>query len=112
MTEESRPALTQKHWCDETGAPEGGHSFGPGFAIAWQRGPLGAVGSPDRQPQNGAFVEDVLAACLGRLECYQASRFACPENEAAVNGVKNALAALHQRTANRVQRKVEGTHGV
>lgn len=91
-------------------APEGGQTFGPGFTIAWQRGPLGR--GVDRQPQNGAFVEDVIGAAADRIEYYQGSRFACDDNAEALQHLRLALAALNRRTAAREARQVEGTHDV
>jgi hypothetical protein len=97
------------HFTDESNAaPEGGQSFGPGFAIAWQRGPLGR--GAGRKPQNGAFVEDVIAAAADRIEYYQGGRFACDDNAEALEHLRLALAALNRRTASRESRQVEGTH--
>lgn len=96
------------HWNDAEGRPAGGASSGRGFAISWQNGPLGR-GDERREP-NGAFVEDVLAACLDRLEVYQASEFACDENADAIAYVRDALARLEARTARRIAAGVEGTH--
>jgi len=89
-------------------APEGGQTFGAGFAIAWQRGPLGR--GKDRIAQNGAFVEDVIFAAKERLEFYQASRFNCPENALAIEHLEAALAALDSRTRRRESQQTEGTH--
>ena len=98
-----------KHFIDETNAaPAGGQTYGPGFAIAWQRGPLGR--GPGRLPQNGAFVEDVIAAAADRIRHYQSTRFAGPENAEAIEHLDLALAALRRRTADREARRVEGTH--
>ena len=96
------------HWYDREGRPEGGHTSGVGFAIAWQRGPLGT--GAERSAPNGAFVEDIIAAAISRLEFYQASEFACLENAAALNGLHEAMEALNRRTVRRVARGVEGTH--
>ena len=93
---------------DENGAPEGGHTFGRGFAIAWQRGPLGR--GEERQEPNGAFVEDIILAAKDRLMHYQGSRFACDENAKAIEHLEKALNALWERTQKREQRGVEGTH--
>jgi hypothetical protein len=95
---------------NESGAPTGGSVVGTGFTIVWQDGPLGRDG--DRVQPNGAFIEDVIGACSERLEYFQNSRFACPENEKAVMHLHAALTALEDRTRNREVRKVEGTHSV
>ena len=100
--------ITEKHFSDTQGRPEGGHAFGTGFAIAWQRGPLGR--GADRLPPNGAFVEDVLAAVIGRIEFYQRSEFACDENARALEALREAADRLDARTSAREARGVEGTH--
>lgn len=102
--------INQEHWTDENGNPAGGASFGTGFCISWQNGPLGR-GENRREP-NGAFVESVLAAVIGRIEFYQASKFACEENAKALEYLKSAAKVLDDRTRNRETRKVEGTHAV
>ena len=105
-----RQGFRSKHWDDENGAPAGGCSSGTGFCISWQEGPLGR-GDSRRKP-NGAFVEDVIAAAIDRLEYYQHSRFVCPENATAIASLGCALDALNRRTADREAREVEGTHQV
>ena len=113
-----------QHWNDSNGNPAGGSTFGNGFAISWQNGPLGrhapecktddpsSVCAPGctRRPPNGAFVEDVIAAAQDRISYYQNSRFNCAENAQAFFHLKEALAALNERTAGRETRAVEGTH--
>ena len=103
-----KQGITQQHFSDALGRPDGGHAFGVGFAIAWQRGPLGR--DAERKPPNGAFVEDVIDAVIGRLEFYQASKFACSENAEALEALKAAAAWLDSRTKAREARAVEGTH--
>lgn len=122
--------FTSEHWNDTAGNPSGGSSFGNGFAISWQNGPLGrhvpgmdgccVQGRPRKGPgckpectrkaPNGAFVEDVIAAAKDRIEYYQDSRFASAANAEAINHLEKALAVLHARTADREKRSVEGTH--
>lgn len=102
-----RTTIASHHFLDDD-KPNGGQTFGNGFAIAWQRGPLGR--GEGRVEPNGAFVEDVIAAALERLEHYQASRFACAENAEAIDYLKAALAVLGHRTARREAQGVEGTH--
>ncbi len=99
--------VISNHFADEGGRPTGGTTFGPGFAIGWQNGPLGR--EPSRSPQNGAFVEDVIAATISRIEFYQKSPFECEENALALVHLDKALAALKSRTAKREARQVEGT---
>lgn len=58
---------------------------------------------------NGLTQEVLLAIVIDRLECFQAGKFSCSENEAALSYVRSALGALKSRTAGRVARNVEGT---
>ena len=60
------------------------------------------------QEPNGAFVEDILFICQKRLEAYQVSAFACKENAEALDHLKEAIAALERRRADRRTRSVEG----
>ena len=113
-----------QHWNDSDGNPAGGSTFGNGFAISWQNGPLGrhapecadpgigasCVEGCTRKPPNGAFVEDIIAAAMDRISYYQNSRFNCAENAQAFFHLKEALAALNERTQTREARAVEGTH--
>lgn len=102
--------IKQEHWNDANGNPAGGSTFGPGFAISWQNGPLGRDG--ERKEPNGAFVENIINAAIGRLEFYQASPFRCDENARALTYLKSALQECNARTQKRESRKVEGTHAV
>ena len=110
-----------QHWNDSDGNPAGGSTFGNGFAISWQNGPLGRHASEctsggacvegcTRKPPNGAFVEDIIAAALDRINYYQKSKFNCVSNAEAMVHLKAALNSLNQRTAERETRAVEGTH--
>lgn len=94
---------------DENGMPAGGAVQGVGLDIVWQNGPLGRVGTDERIEPNGAFVETVLEAVLQRIEYYQL-HFPCEENAYAIGHIGEALAALNERTARRVEANVEGTH--
>jgi hypothetical protein len=100
----------EEHWLDANSNPAGGVSFGKGFAISWQNGPLGQ-GDSRREP-NGAFVEDVIQAVIGRIRFYQESRFACEENKNALEALEEAADWLDQRTKEREKHQVEGTHEV
>lgn len=100
--------FTQQHWNDQNGNPAGGTSFGPGFCISWQNGPLGR--DQGRSEANGAFVETIIKAAQDRILYYQTSKFATEHNEAAIRYLGLALDALWQRTADREKRAVEGTH--
>lgn len=98
----------EEHWSDDQGRPAGGVSTGKGFTISWQNGPLGR--GLDRREPNGAFVEDVIQAVIGRIEFYQASQFACQENADGLMALYQAAKRLDDRTKDREQRAVEGTH--
>lgn len=100
--------INSSHWTDAEGNPAGGSTYGNGFAISWQNGPLGR--GADRKEPNGAFVEDVIKAASDRLVYYQNSRFACDYNARALAHLSLALSALNSRTAEREKRDVEGTH--
>ena len=105
-----RNEVLQDHFRDVDDNPAGGNTYGQGFAIGWQNGPLGR--GEDRQSPNGAFVEDIIYAAVGRLKFYQRSRFTCPENAAAIMHLEEALSILNARTKEREDRKVEGLHKV
>jgi len=101
---------TAQNWTDADGNPAGGEVTGVGLWISWQNGPLGRVGTEERIPPNGAFVEDVLKAALQRLEFYNASQFRCRENSLAITKIEEALFWLQARTSRREVQNVEGTH--
>lgn len=107
IEEREKREVMEEHFSNADGCPEGGQTYGCGFAIAWQRGPLGR--GDGRQLPNGAFIEDVIKAGIGRLEYYQASKFACQENADALEHLGKALDRLHDRTRAREERGVEGT---
>lgn len=96
---------------DLDGNPSGGTVDGMGLHIYWQNGPLGT--GEDRQEPNGAFVEDVIDACIQRIEFYNSAsegKFRCRENSLAITHLEEALHWLQARTAKRESRGVEGTH--
>lgn len=96
------------HFFDKDCNPSGGCTYGVGFAISWQNGPLGR--GDQRQEPNGAFVENIISAAINRLEFYQSTKFECGYNAEAIECLKRALAALNSRTAEREGRGVEGTY--
>jgi hypothetical protein len=57
---------------------------------------------------NGCFMEDLIAICIDRLECFQAGPFPCRENALAKTKLEEAMMWLNKRTANRKERGVEG----
>ncbi len=94
------------HYQDGDGNPAGGKTWGRGMLINWQNGPLGR--GLERKEPNGAFVEDVLKAALGRLQYYQSGKFADSYNDAAISCIESALGYLQERTQDREDREVEG----
>lgn len=98
--------IRSDHLTDAGGNPAGGATYGIGFGIAWQNGPINEPGGG----RNGAFVEDVIAAAADRILWYQTTRFQCAENAEAVEHLHAALVALERRTERRVAAGVEGTH--
>ncbi len=93
---------------DANDNPAGGSVSGCGIMIVWQDGPLGR--GDDRKEPNGAFVETVIDAARQRIEYYQASKFECQENAAAIMHLQAALDCLDSRTSRRESQGTEGTH--
>lgn len=100
--------ITEEHRVDNRGRPAGGTTYGTGFTIDWQNGPL-AVDGVRREP-NGAFVEGIIEAAIGRIEFYQDSQFHGIHNAVALGHLYAALEVLIERTRDRTDRGVEGTH--
>lgn len=72
--------------------------------IKFQEGPIQESGI------NGLTNESLLAIVEDRLKGFQSGKFACPENQKALEAVKIALSSLLNRTSDRKKRGVEGTH--
>ncbi len=110
--------IVETHDVDKNGNPTGGYSTGVGIDIRWQNGPLRELAAVAGEPpteiarQNGAFIEGVINAALGRLEFYQKSKFRCRENAMAIASLEIASMWLHKRTADREVQGIEGTHGL
>jgi hypothetical protein len=51
----------------------------------------------------------LLAILLDRLEGFQSGKFACHDNQIALDHIQSARLWLHKRTMDRVTRGVEGT---
>jgi hypothetical protein len=105
------------HFVDSELKCMGGAANGPGIQIRWQAGPLRVTqdSGPDikivkEKEPNGAFVETVIAIALDRIAFYQATRFACEENEDAMDHLAAALSVLDERTQRRTAAGTEGTH--
>jgi len=107
------PWVVGAHRLDADGNPSGGSTHGLGIVINWQDGPLGR--GEDRKQPNGAFVEGVLYAALDRLNFYQNAsdgKFRCRQNALAITKIEEAIHWLNDRTREREEREVEGTHTV
>jgi hypothetical protein len=103
-----RAGIRSAHWNDAKGNPEGGTTFGNGFAIGWQHvaGLAGDNYIPtstttilrhERRP-NGAFVEDVIEAAADRIRYYQSGRFTSAYNAKALEYLKLVHGSrLHNR---------------
>lgn len=72
--------------------------------IRFQNGPIQEAGV------NGISNEALLAIVYDRLQAFQAGKYACDENAAALRAVDRALGCLKQRTERRLARGVEGTN--
>lgn len=86
------------HWETE-GKPDGGASYGTGFAISWQRGSLREEG------RNGAFLIEVLEVCEDELN-HKHQQFPCQENVKALSYLASCIESLKGRLD---RRKEEGT---
>lgn len=100
--------IVETHHVDANSNPTGGITTGTGIEIHWQDGSLDR--GDDRREPNGAFVDGVVQAAIGRLQHYQSSKFKCRENAIALTHLETALLWLQKRTADREAREVEGTH--
>ena len=92
------------------GNPTGGYVSGIGLRIDWQNGPIGR--GEDKQQPNGAFLQDVIEACIERLRYYQEGKFACKFNEYAIKSLEDALESLDDRKEDREAREVQGTYKI
>jgi hypothetical protein len=94
--------MKSTHMVNDEGWVTGGATSGLGLAINWQDGPL---------PQNGAIVEDVIAAAINRLEQFQDNEHSeNAYNAQAIKYLESALSTLNERTRDRRLRGVEGKY--
>ena len=61
---------------------------------------------------NGISNEALLAVLIDRLSSFQSGKFACTENQVALEGCLSAMGALKSRTASRVEKGIEGTQEI
>ena len=86
----------------------GGGVEAPGIRIRWQDGPRGQHEDGTPKAGTGAFVEDLIVACIHRLERYEETVFAHAANDAAIVHLRQAWAALDERHRDRRARGVLG----
>lgn len=77
--------------------------------LTFHEGPLAGEKACDVK---GVMIENLLAIVIDRLKTHQASKYACEENQNALEHTKMAVFALKMRTSKREERKVEGTHEI
>lgn len=104
------PVIHEDHKKDAEGRPAGGRTTGCGLNIEWQDGPRGRDAEGNLGQPNGAFVESLIDAVIGRIRFYQTSEFACRENAVAITLLEQAKGMLHLRFIDRERRKVMGTN--
>jgi hypothetical protein len=77
--------------------------------VNFQDGPINEVGV------NGVQVSDLLQLCVRKLRQYQLDadgKWACPENQSAIDYIESALGMLDMRLRERISRGVDGTSNV
>jgi hypothetical protein len=95
---------------DEPGAGGACHHYQitiPGstpLSLQFQNGPIAEAGV------NGITQEVLLEILIDRLEGFQSGKFACKANNDALVHIHHAKTALLERTKERMERGVEGTH--
>jgi len=100
--------FTDIYVVDEPGAGGACHEYcvcsktGDNTVVRFQNGPV------KESESNGCFMEDLLQICVHRLESFQVGDFACRENALALTKIQEALHWLNHRTADRIERDVEG----
>lgn len=107
--QDSAPSMYQMFHdvSQEPNQPVGGYIDGKRHHyICFQNGPIKEVGT------NGITHEVLLAILIDRLECYQSGKWACVNNATALEHLKLAKDALNQRTKERLDKGIEGTHTV
>ena len=98
-------AYFSQHWEDDEGNHQGGQAYGPGFAIAWQRGQM--FGGLEKN-QNGALIITLLSVLIDKLLFFQSGKFHCEENAKALELLIEARSLLDSR---KNRRKASGTLG-
>lgn len=103
--------------CDEPGPGGANHHYQVIDVSTENTSPDAAKCLLDIEFQNGGIQEvgvtgptneALIAIVIDRLSAFQNGAFACVENAGALGHLYGAMACLHQRTKNRVERGVEG----
>lgn len=72
--------------------------------VNFQNGPIKEAGV------NGVMNEDLIAIVIDRMRGFQSGDYACRDNALALTKLEEALMWLRNRTKDRENRGVEGTH--
>jgi len=89
-------SFMSEHYITEDKEPVGGYADGIGFTINWQRGLLKF--DENKQPlPNGAFVFEIVAAAMDRLQFFQQTKHKSEDNKKAIKYLANALTHLSTR---------------
>lgn len=84
-------------------AVDGGEPLGD---VKFQNGPIKEAGV------NGVMNEDLIAIVIDRMRGFQSGDYKCRDNALALTKLEEALMWLRNRTNEREDRGVEGTHTV
>lgn len=85
--------LYEKHETDAMGGPAGGRTSGIGIDLTWQDGPVGTD-----LVRNGASVEAVIQAAIGRLRFLQKAQ-SCREYAVALTNLETGLLWLQSKAS-------------
>ena len=102
--------LVERHEVDQSGDPAGGSTMGVGIGIKWQNG----LSRGRRKKPDGAVVDGVVQAALGRLQFYQTvngGKFACREHGIALSHLESALLWLEKADCLTHKKKGEKDEG-
>lgn len=89
-----------------------GGEWSKSLNVRFHQGPLleeNPDGSVRQLPVQGVTNEAVLAMVLDRLEVFQKGKFACNQNQFAIERIKEAIDALKAREAERFKAGIVGT---
>jgi hypothetical protein len=75
-------------------------------SVSFQNGPIKEFGV------NGVMNEDLIAIVIDRMRGFQSGEYNCRDNAIALTKLEEALMWLRNRTNERENRGVEGTHTI